>query len=66
MSKPNLSRRRVAHKSTGGILPAIPAPVDPVGNAPDHLTPNTVPLPDQGEGKRRGVCSFLANAVTRG
>ena len=25
-----------------------------------------IPLPDQGEGKRRGVCVFFANAVTRG
>jgi hypothetical protein len=36
-----LTRRRVAHKSTGGMPPAIPAPVDPLGNAPG-LTPNTV------------------------
>jgi len=32
---------RVAHKSTGGRRPAIPAPVDPVGNAPS-LFSNTV------------------------
>jgi len=32
---------RGAHKSTGGMLPMIPAPVDPVGAAND-LTTNTV------------------------
>jgi hypothetical protein len=36
--------RRVAHKSTGGIPPKIPTPVGSVGNAPNHLTPNTVAL----------------------
>ena len=44
----------VAHKSTGGMLNSIPQPVDPVGNASDRLTNNTValpgPLPGQGEG----------------
>ncbi len=45
MSKSRLSHRPVAHKSTGGILPTIPAPVDPVGNAPHCLTPNTVAHP---------------------
>ena len=35
---------RVAHKSTGGVLPWTPQPVDPVGN-PVPLTPNTVALP---------------------
>ena len=44
MPKPNLSRRRVVHKSTGGIPPKFPEPVDLVGNAPP-LTPNTVALP---------------------
>ena len=39
---PRLNERRVAHKSTGGIPPTIPAPVDPVGNAAAGLTPNTV------------------------
>ena len=28
-----LTRRRVVHKSTGGILPSVPEPVDAVGNA---------------------------------
>jgi hypothetical protein len=41
---PRLNERRVAHKSTGGIPPKIPMPVGPVGNAPNHLTPNTVAL----------------------
>ena len=41
---PRVNDRRVAHKSTGGIPPKIPTPVDPVGNAPNHLTPNTVAL----------------------
>ena len=35
----------VAHKSTGGILNSFPEPVDPVGNASDRLTNNTVALP---------------------
>ena len=39
---------RVAHKSTGGVLPWTPEPVDPVGN-PVPLTPNTVALPTWGE-----------------
>jgi hypothetical protein len=37
--------RVVAHKSTGGILNSFPQPVDPVGNASDRLTNNTVALP---------------------
>ena len=41
---PRVNDRRVAHKSTGGIPPEIPTPVGPVGNAPNHLTPNTVAL----------------------
>lgn len=28
-----VNQRRVAHKSTGGMFPSIPEPVDPVGNA---------------------------------
>jgi len=39
---PRVNERRVVHKSTGGIPPKIPTPVGPVGNAPNHLTPNTV------------------------
>jgi hypothetical protein len=38
------SHRCVTHKSTGGILTPLPKPVDPVGNAPNHLTTNTVAL----------------------
>jgi hypothetical protein len=54
---PRLNRRRsVAHKSTGGILPAIPVPVDPVGNAPP-LTSNTVAPPDQGASGAAGAAS---------
>jgi len=45
----------VAHKSTGGMLNSIPQPVDPVGNASERLTNNTVALPlfqvkEQGKG----------------
>ncbi|MGO9059787.1 MAG: hypothetical protein ACLQU2_20770, partial [Candidatus Binataceae bacterium] len=43
----------VAHKSTGGILNSFPEPVDPVGNASDRLTNNTVALPGQEEGINR-------------
>ncbi len=53
---PRRLARGVAHKSTGGILPKFPAPVDPVGNAPERLTLNTVahphPLPTKGEGRQ--------------
>ena len=38
-----LTGRRVVHKSTGGILPSIPEPVDAVGNAAP-LKSNTVAL----------------------
>jgi hypothetical protein len=41
---PGVNDRRVAHKSTAGIPPKIPTPVGPVGDAPSHLTPNTVAL----------------------
>jgi hypothetical protein len=39
---PRLNERRVAHKSTGGRPPKIPMTVGPKGNAPNHLTTNTV------------------------
>src|SRR5271167_2556578 len=39
----------VAHKSTGGILNSFPEPVDPVGNASQRLTNDTVALPRTGE-----------------
>ena len=45
MSGSRVTRKRVAHKSTGGILCEIPQPVDPVGNAHDRLTSNTVAYP---------------------
>ena len=45
MPQSRLNPRCVAHKSTGGILPKIPEPVDLVGNAPLPLTLNTVALP---------------------
>ena len=41
MTRNQTEPRRVAHKSTGGVLHSIPEPVDPVGNAPS-LTFNTV------------------------
>jgi hypothetical protein len=45
MRRSRVSRHRcVTHKSTGGILKPLPKPVDPVGNAPNHLTTNTVAL----------------------
>ena len=44
---PRVNDRRVAHKSTRGIPPKIPTPVGSVGNAPNHLTPNTVALSAQ-------------------
>jgi hypothetical protein len=39
---PRLNERRVAHKSTGEISPKIAMTVGPMGNAPNHLTTNTV------------------------
>jgi hypothetical protein len=50
-----LRSRRVVHKSTGGVLPRTPEPVDPVGN-PVPLTPNTVALPlSCGRGRAEGA-----------
>jgi hypothetical protein len=37
-----LKSRRVVHKSTGGVLPRTPQPVDPVGNPPPPSPLNTV------------------------
>jgi hypothetical protein len=42
MPPTRVNRQSVAHKSTGGILPSIPEPVDPVGNALHNLTSITV------------------------
>ena len=53
MSASRINRRRAAHKSTGGMLHSIPAPVDPVGSAPQPLTSNTVALPSYGRGAVR-------------
>jgi hypothetical protein len=46
-----LRGRRVVHKSIGGILPSVPEPVDPVGNAA-RLKSNTVALSRE-EGRSR-------------
>jgi hypothetical protein len=53
----------VAHKSTGGMLNSIPQPVDPVGNASDRLTNNTVALPRLNVGE--GTPHFRAGGVGR-
>src|ERR1700693_2389217 len=45
MSHHRLSASRVAHKSTGGTLQSLPEPVDPVANASDCLTSQTVAPP---------------------
>jgi hypothetical protein len=42
MSHYRMNTKSVAHESTGGTLASIPRPVDPVGNAPDCLTFQTV------------------------
>ena len=42
MSHYRMSAKRVVHESTGGTLASLPKPVDPVGNAPDRLTLQTV------------------------
>jgi hypothetical protein len=73
---PRVNDRRVAHKSTGGIPPKIPTPVGPVGNAPSHLTPNTVALSanqsvrftyilEKGRNSARNVAFFLPAAHRR-
>ena len=48
-----LTRRRVVHKSTGGILPSVPEPVDAVGNA-SLLKSNTVAVLDEVESEVSG------------
>jgi len=55
---------RVAHKSTGGVLPWTPEPVDPVGN-PVPLTPNTVALP-RGEVNAYCVTTNILNVPGTG
>jgi len=51
----------VAHKSTGGILNSFPEPVDPVGNASQRLTNDTVALPIC----RERACPELAEGSAR-
>ena len=46
MPQRSLKSARVVHKSTGGTLPAIPQPVDPVGNPPPLIS-NTVAHPHE-------------------
>jgi hypothetical protein len=53
-----LNRRRVAHKSTGGIPNSIPEPVDPVGNPPSAF--NTVALPMLGRGIGRSRILYFS------
>jgi hypothetical protein len=45
MPSRRMKHRRVAHKSTAGILPTFPEAVDLVDNPPPRLTENTVALP---------------------
>jgi hypothetical protein len=47
--------RRVVHKSTAGISNPIPEAVDLVGNAPNHLTSDTVALPQLKTGEGQSV-----------
>jgi hypothetical protein len=49
-----LKSRRVVHKSTGGVLPRTPEPVDPVGNPPSAASFNTVAHPPLEDERRRG------------
>jgi hypothetical protein len=58
---PRVNDRRVAHKSTGGIPPKIPTPVGSVGNAPNHLTPNTIAL----SANQSSIFSFLWREARR-
>jgi hypothetical protein len=56
-----LKSRRVVHKSTGGVLPRTPEPVDPVGNPPSAASFNTVAHlksspRGKGEERRAEVC----------
>jgi hypothetical protein len=54
MPSRRMKHRRVAHKSTAGILPTFPEAVDLVDNPPPRLTENTVALPKIGE-RSRGI-----------
>ena len=61
-----LKSRRVVHKSTGGVLPWTPEPVDPVGNPPPpsplntvaHLVRGAVPVAHQNRSRRGGCRQF--------
>src|SRR5271167_802240 len=56
----------VAHKSTGGILNSFPEPVDPVGNASQRLTNDTVALPMTEEvGAKRRVRDLIQESMIR-
>src|SRR5271167_4626322 len=53
--------RRVVHKSTGGVLPRTPEPVDPVGNAPPPSPFNTVAHPRRRRGLSRNQAGEAGN-----
>jgi hypothetical protein len=62
MSKPRLTPaapRRAVHQSTGGTLPPIPQPVDPVDDAPPLLTPHTVAPPRENAGEEGKGALFV-------
>jgi hypothetical protein len=64
---PRRLARRVAHKSTGGVLPWTPEPVDPVGNPPHCLTPSTVAhLKSSPVGRGEEVQARLRKDLRRG
>jgi hypothetical protein len=54
MPSRRMKHRRVAHKSTAGILPTFPEAVDLVDNPPPRLTENTVAPPMIGA-RSRGI-----------
>ena len=63
MSHRRMSASRVAHKSTGGTLQSLPAPVDPVGNAPGCLTSQTVAPPSTLQAEGYLVLEFYSGAT---
>jgi hypothetical protein len=60
---PRVNERRVVHKSTGGIPPKIPTPVGSVGNAHNHLTPNTVALSASQSANFCVLCEKIENTA---
>jgi hypothetical protein len=67
MSHYRMNTKSVAHESTGGTLASIPMPVDPVGNASDCLTLQTVaPLQRGVRSNRRFSADALASLATDG